>query len=64
MIIMQHTAPGHDTVVHDDGTIYTNGELNTVGVAVIVDGVAVSLDVNGDGSLDVSLSDGDDLINV
>ena len=53
MIIMQHTAPGYDTLVHDDGTLYTNGELNTDGVAVIVDGAVISLDVNGDGVLDV-----------
>ena len=54
---MQHTAPGSDTIVHDDGTIYTNGELNTSGIVVIVDGVVVSLDVNGDGTLDVGMGD-------
>lgn len=53
MIIMQHTAPGSDTIVHDDGTIYTNGELNTTGIAVIIDDAVASLDVNGDGILDV-----------
>ena len=57
MIIMQHTAPGSDTIVHDDGAIYTNGELNTSGIVVIVDGVVVSLDVNGDGTLDVGMGD-------
>lgn len=57
MIIMQHTAPSSDTVVHDDGTIYTNGVLNTVGVAVIVDGAVISLDVNRDGTLDVGAED-------
>ncbi len=57
MIIMQHTAPGSDTIVHDDGTMYTNGELNSAGVVVIVDGAVVSLDVNGDGVLDVGSED-------
>ena len=52
MIIMQHTAPGSDTIVHDDGMLYTNGELNIVGTVVLLDGVVVSLDVNGDGALD------------
>ena len=57
MIIMQHTAPGYDTIVYADGTIYTNGELNTVGVVMIADGAVVSLDVNGDGTLDVDMED-------
>ena len=57
MIIMQHTAPGSDTIVHDDGAIYTNGELNTVGVVMIADGAVISLDVNGDGALDVGGED-------
>jgi len=52
MIIMQHTSPDSDTIVLDDGTMYTDGVLNTVGVVTITNGQVETLDVNGDGVLD------------
>lgn len=57
MIIMQHTSPvSGDTFVHDDGTIYTNGELNTVGSVEIVDGQVVKLRVKEFGVYDIDIS--------
>ena len=54
MIIMQHTGSKvGDTVVHDDGTVYTDGALNTIGTVEIVAGAVIRLDVNGDGNFDI-----------
>ncbi|MDA3832500.1 MAG: hypothetical protein PF495_03810 [Spirochaetales bacterium] len=56
MIILQYTSPEHDTIVHDDGTIYTDGKINTIGTVTIVDGKVETLSETGGGVFEIDIN--------
>ena len=60
-IILQHTSPiTGDTLVYDDDTVMTNGELNTQAIITHGDDGIVRVDLDGDGTDEINAETGID----